>query len=535
MNGNDPPEPQSIEEALALIKSRPDDAALFQILGGLYLRAGHIKESVEALERSRELDPEDPFTHLHLGNALEACEKFEEALLRYQHAAKLLPDEAVAYWCQGSAHLELGQFVQANHTYEYAVQVDPDDGQARAKLAAWRAATAGTTTLTRKMIEAAHSKDLAATTVLLASRWLQSHPDDAYATFACADMLCKLMRYDESTHMFIAAAARFEKWRWVIFIELGHQLRHRGDFPAAETWYQKAIDVDSSNSAAYVFLGAVQARQGRLEEAEKTHRAATMLPDETADEAHHNLGLVLRGQGKLVEAAASFRRAIELCSDYPDAIEALQDVETARELETTPEALNAATDSLRKEIQTAHRNDQAATTVLLALRWLREHPDDIEVIHDYARMLYQMTRYDEAIRVYLDAADGNEDDRWGIYNQLGHLFLYRGDFATAETWYLKAIDEDPTESRSYDFLGEVQARQGKLDQAEKTHRTATMLPDGWVDLAYHELGLALRGQGRLVEAAVCFRKAIELDSEYPDAVEALQDVEAAIMLDGAAV
>jgi tetratricopeptide (TPR) repeat protein len=181
-------------------------------------------------------------------------------------------------------------------------------------------------------------------------------------------------------------------------------------------------------------------------------------------------------------------------------------------------------------IRVAYRNDQAATTVLLAARWLQAHPDDLEVIDDFATMLCQMARYDEAVRVYLDRIERCEDERWGLYNQLGHLYRYREDFAVAELWYQKAIDEGPDEAASYIFLGGAQARKGKLRQAEETHRRATRCPEGMIDEAYHNLGLVLRGQGRFGEAAECFRKAIELCPNYADAIEALQDVEAALAL-----
>ena len=46
----------------------------------------------------------------------------------------------------------------------------------------------------------------------------------------------------------------------------------------------------------------------------------------------YNFGPVLRGQGRLAEAREYFRKAIELCPDYANAIEALQDVESAMTL-----------------------------------------------------------------------------------------------------------------------------------------------------------------------------------------------------------
>ena len=182
----------------------------------------------------------------------------------------------------------------------------------------------------------------------------------------------------------------------------------------------------------------------------------------------------------------------------------------------------------REAIFEANRNNQAATCVFLAECWLAEHPDDVGVIFDYAEMLYKLTRYEEAIQIYQDAIERFPDHRWGLFNQLGQLSRYRGDFATAETWFQQAIYEDNEEAASYIFLGAVQARQGKLREAEATHRRATQCSDGFVDEAYHNLGLVLRAQGRFEEARKCFLKAIEIDNEYEDAREALKDVESVI-------
>ncbi len=148
-------------------------------------------------------------------------------------------------------------------------------------------------------------------------------------------------------------------------------------------------------------------------------------------------------------------------------------------------------------------------------------------------MLYEMTHYEEAMSVYDDAIERFLDHRWGIFNQLGHLHDYRGALAEAETSYKQAIEEDPEEAASYIFLGAVQARQGKLKEAEDSHRLATQCPEGFIHEAYYNLGFVLRGQGRLADAQACFEKAIEISDEYNDAIEALNDVMAAIEMEGA--
>jgi len=179
---------------------------------------------------------------------------------------------------------------------------------------------------------------------------------------------------------------------------------------------------------------------------------------------------------------------------------------------------------INQAITDADNRNQAATVVLLAERWLQENPNDVWISHEYATMLYKLTRFEEALQVYRDMIERHPDHRWGIYNQMGHLFRYRGDYKEAAKWYQKAIDEDPAEASSYIFLGATQARQGCLTEAESTHRKATQCEDGFIDEAYHNLGLVLRGQGRYEEAEVCFMKAVEIDPEYEDAIEALEGI-----------
>ena len=189
-------------------------------------------------------------------------------------------------------------------------------------------------------------------------------------------------------------------------------------------------------------------------------------------------------------------------------------------------------DHNREAIEAAYENKHAATTVHMASLWLADHPDDLAAICWYVDMLYQMTRFDEAVAILKSAIDRFEANfpRHCLYSKMGALERYRGNFSEAEMWYRRAIKKQPDSAYGYVFLGAVQARQGRLKEAEATHREGTQCTEGAVDEAFHNLGLVLRGQGRLEEAANCFRAAIELDPEYQPAIEALADVETALRL-----
>ncbi len=181
-------------------------------------------------------------------------------------------------------------------------------------------------------------------------------------------------------------------------------------------------------------------------------------------------------------------------------------------------------DSIREDIQNANRRDDVATCEALSRIWLAKNPDDVWVVHMLAESLYRMARYEESLQLYNEALVRFPDHRWGIYIQIGHLYRYRGELDQAACWYEKAVEDDPDEASSYIFLGTIKARQGKLAEAEQIHRKATSCSDGSIEEAFHNLGLVLRGQMRMSEAADCFRRAIEIDPEYNAAIKALDDV-----------
>ncbi len=186
----------------------------------------------------------------------------------------------------------------------------------------------------------------------------------------------------------------------------------------------------------------------------------------------------------------------------------------------------------REKIFEAYQNNHPSVVIYLAPLWLKDNPDDLGILLSYTSMLYQITRYDEAVALLTHAVQRckSKTGRYLLYTEMGGLERYRGNIAAAEPWYRKAIELHPDEATAYIYLGAAQARQGNYKEAEETHRKATQCSKGCLDEAHHNLGLVLRVQDRLQEAAVHFRKAIELDPNYKDARNALKDVESVLRL-----
>ncbi|HEY2155653.1 MAG TPA: tetratricopeptide repeat protein, partial [Isosphaeraceae bacterium] len=164
-----------------------------------------------------------------------------------------------------------------------------------------------------RRLSAASSADLPALTIARARRFLTDYPDFWPALVILGSALTDMANYDEAREVLESALTHCppESLRLPL-CQIGHHYKFRGDYEHAAAWYQRAIDAAPDHASGYIFLGAALALQGRLDEAEGAHRAATDCARGCIDEAYLNLGLVLRAQERLVEAAECFAHAIEL-------------------------------------------------------------------------------------------------------------------------------------------------------------------------------------------------------------------------------
>jgi Flp pilus assembly protein TadD len=80
-----------------------------------------------------------------MGNWSFHVGKNMQALRAFKRAAKLLPDEAIVYTCQGDIYKAQGRIKLALAAYQKAVRVAPGDKLAHRKLSEWQACCRGTT------------------------------------------------------------------------------------------------------------------------------------------------------------------------------------------------------------------------------------------------------------------------------------------------------------------------------------------------------------------------------------------------------
>jgi len=167
-----------------------------------------------------------------------------------------------------------------------------------------------------------------ALTIRYANRLLGEYPDHGPTWLSLGIALVELARYEEAEKAIKRSVTLCPpNKRQIPLAQMGHLFLESGKYDKAATWYRKAIASDPNDATYHIYLGAVLAKQGHLQEAEVSHRAATKCSDGCIDEAYLNLGFVLRAQEKFEEAAECFHEAIRLDPKYRAAKQALRDVE----------------------------------------------------------------------------------------------------------------------------------------------------------------------------------------------------------------
>jgi len=167
----------------------------------------------------------------------------------------------------------------------------------------------------------------------LAKRYTAEYSNNQYGWIILADALWSFSRYDEAL-VALKTAERLSPPEKVY--EVYHQrallYEAKGEDRRAEHWHRKALDQKVS-CGRLIFLGACLARQGKLTEAKIHHQRATRFKKGDPEEAHLNLGYILRAEERYQDALKHFDTALKLCPDYEEAKDAKRDIEKLLEME----------------------------------------------------------------------------------------------------------------------------------------------------------------------------------------------------------
>jgi tetratricopeptide (TPR) repeat protein/ABC-type phosphate/phosphonate transport system substrate-binding protein len=260
--------------------------------------------------------------------------------------------------------------------------------------------------------------------------------------------------------------------------------------------YRRVIEVAPSLPSAYINLGALYFKQGKVTEAYDTFvRGAAAAP---ADRT-------------LLSNAAAAAQQLGKSAD------ALKYVDQA--IAKTPR--DAALYSLRATIlRSLNRNDDALAAISQATQFA---PDDAKYQFTLGNTLVPLGRRDEAIAAYRKAVDLDRTFLRAYFN-LGAVLFDAGRYDEALDAYhmaLAPIDQafanhQPVEAvnaRAYANLGAIYLKQQKWDPAIDAYQKSANLDDNTA--AHYNLGFLFFTTGKTDRAQLEYRKALAGDASLP--------------------
>lgn len=260
-----------------------------------------------------------------------------------------------------------------------------------------------------------------------------------------------------------------------------------GDLPAARSAFEALIREHPRDARGPYYLGVVLSRQNDRAGAERQYRAAIRL-DARLAEAHNNLGVLLRDAHRVPEAIASFREAVRW-GPYGEA-----QYNLGLALEEQGDASGAAA---------AYRAAAEASA------------RDADPRNALGVLLQKQGDRAGAIRAFRDAARVAPDDPLPHVN-LGLLLVEAGDTRGAACELGLALDRAGRNRPVLARIGNGYRRLGSFDRAISALERAVAIDEPTPSLLA-DLGLSLKGAGRVDDAIARFEEAIRRDGTYAPA------------------
>lgn len=268
--------------------------------------------------------------------------------------------------------------------------------------------------------------------------------------------------------------------------------------------------------------GVRLAEQGRLDEAIAIFRQALQLqPD--FPEGHNNLGNALQNQGNPVDAVSHLEEAILLRDEYPEAHNNLGIAFSRQGKFVEAEQAFRRAVSQRADFAQAWNNlglallDQRKPSEAEACfrEAIRKRPELGNAHGNLGHALMELGKSEEALACFREAVrfDPQSPD---AHNNLGNALREVGQLDESAGALLRAIGLRPQYADAHNNLGITRSRQNKYDEAIQHYEEALRLRPNY-PAGHNNLGIALAHQGKRPESMASYRHALRLKPDYAEA------------------
>ncbi|KAA6414181.1 MAG: hypothetical protein FRX48_02543 [Lasallia pustulata] len=275
-------------------------------------------------------------------------------------------------------------------------------------------------------------------------------------------------------------------------------------------------------------LGVLYADQGKMAEAEAMYRRALEGKEKAWGPEHtstldmvNNLGILYKDQGKMAEAEAMFRRALEGKEKAwgPEHTSTLDTVNNLGTLYADQGKMAEAEAMYRRALEGKEK------------AWGPEHTSTLDMVNNLGLLYKDQGKMAEAEAMFRRALEGKEK-AWGLehtstldtVHNLGSLYADQGKMAEAEAIYRRALEgkekawgpEHTSTLNTVNNLGSLYVDQGKMAEAEAMYRRALEgYEKAWGPehtstlVTVSNLGIIYKDQGKMAEAEAMYRRALE--------------------------
>jgi tetratricopeptide (TPR) repeat protein len=470
---------EALAPARDYVRREPNHPSGHVMLGTIYQQLGDYAKAEPELEIGAAKAPEDFEAQYQLGLVLARMGKPQQALPHLQRAVALKPGDRSAQYQLVAVLRSLGQAQQAT---QIVGQLRQEQGQESVN-----SQLASEGTKANDLLQSGKPEDAAQ----IYRHMLEENPDSAQTAYNLG-LALEAMNDTKGAENALRKAIDIDPKLAVTRAELGRLELAGGDLQSAQKWLESALDLEPELAEARGDLAMLYARKNDLISAEKLlHQALEDNPD--YKEGHLNLGLILAQQNRKSDADEELDKAVALAPKDPATLS------TVGKAKVQMGKVSEGIALLRQVVDLAP--DLAATHLDLAL-----------ALADSYDLTAALAQTSEAIRLAPQSGAAHFY-RGRILFDLGRSNEAQPEFETA-----CRLDAQMPQPRY--FLALIDKQEGKYELAASLLEETVKLQPGNVT-AWYMLGQSLQQQSETAKAVAAWRKAIEVDPKFSQALFSL--------------
>jgi tetratricopeptide (TPR) repeat protein len=526
----------------AILAAEPTHPDGHLIRGVSLVREGRIEKGIAELREAIEADPKHRGAYLELARTYAQQRNFPEAEAVLRDSLQIDTQSVETRMALGDVLAAAGKESEAAKEYRRGLEVDRNSGPLYFKLAG----------LSQKQHRISEAEGLY-------RQWTEVLPNDAQAHIAFAQFYWSTGRMKE-------AEASYQRARHVehsshfaheglinFYLETGRlneagaeidaflkqnpadmtgrilQARlmlEQGNTQQAMPLLQEMAREAPKLAAVHRYLGIAWARQKNLPEAISALKEARTLAPNSSD-IRSNLAQVYLAQGSLSLAIREGESAIEFNPQNVPALRTLADAyilagDAKRAQELLREVLALLPDDpiVHHRLGVVSRSQRRAAEAMAHFEQaLEKNPKLMEALEQIVAILVSQGKVPQAReRVGRQVAMNPQDPRF--LNLLGRVLVQSRNFSEAEATYKKAMVLDEALLTTYANLGELYARQGKVQEAIREFETIAAKSPRQLS-ALTILGMLYEQQKDYARAIAKYEEALRVDARFAPAANNL--------------